>query len=368
MNTKNDEWDDYDFDESLEEIWDEDISDEEINVETINSESDNKPSSNNQAIAEKAVYKSKRKGPLAFIFCLAVLGAAIATYYLITSDKTETLTPVVKLSGVSEPQEKNIQVQDTNMSQIVIDSEISKQQKPEPIKIEAVEKTKLLQENIVETVNTDQEEAVLTPLPKNTTREDIALPDLFTELDSKKIVNTETPENSVGKSSQNVSRPTITEQKPLAENVENKFIEEDILLKTEENFDKKIISAPPSKPETQVLEQDISSNIEKVVTAGKPKITKIQETKDTSVDVKSKKVDVVNKEISTPAKNFAKPTNRSWVIRAAQPGKAVLYDTKTGEIRSIEAGDRVQGVGKIQSISKKSGKWIVQGSQKTISR
>ncbi|MCD8571659.1 MAG: hypothetical protein LRY76_09145 [Alphaproteobacteria bacterium] len=52
-----------------------------------------------------------------------------------------------------------------------------------------------------------------------------------------------------------------------------------------------------------------------------------------------------------------------WVLRSAQTGRAVVSDRSTGDLRSIQVGDSLRGVGTIQSISKVSGRWVVQGSQ-----
>lgn len=52
-----------------------------------------------------------------------------------------------------------------------------------------------------------------------------------------------------------------------------------------------------------------------------------------------------------------------WVLRSAQNGRAVVSDRSTGDLRSIQVGDTLRGIGKIQSISSQNGRWLVQGSQ-----
>lgn len=52
-----------------------------------------------------------------------------------------------------------------------------------------------------------------------------------------------------------------------------------------------------------------------------------------------------------------------WVLRSAQNGRAVVSDRTTGDLRSIQIGDNLRGVGKIQSIAQVGGRWVVQGSQ-----
>ena len=52
-----------------------------------------------------------------------------------------------------------------------------------------------------------------------------------------------------------------------------------------------------------------------------------------------------------------------WKLRSAQPGSAVLYDSRTGGVKTVETGDVVKGLGRIKSISKVNGKWLVDGTQ-----
>lgn len=55
-----------------------------------------------------------------------------------------------------------------------------------------------------------------------------------------------------------------------------------------------------------------------------------------------------------------------WVLRSAQPGRAVLSDSTTGDLRSIQVGDTLRGVGRIESITQQNGRWVVQGSQSSV--
>lgn len=51
-----------------------------------------------------------------------------------------------------------------------------------------------------------------------------------------------------------------------------------------------------------------------------------------------------------------------WKLRSAQPGRAVIYEARRDEMKTVEIGDTVSGIGKILSISNASGKWVVQGT------
>lgn len=56
----------------------------------------------------------------------------------------------------------------------------------------------------------------------------------------------------------------------------------------------------------------------------------------------------------------------SWVLKSAQPGMAVISDQKSGDMRSIEVGDTIAGLGKIEFIGLDAGIWIVRGSKSSL--
>ncbi|MGB4107538.1 MAG: hypothetical protein WBK55_07055 [Alphaproteobacteria bacterium] len=69
---------------------------------------------------------------------------------------------------------------------------------------------------------------------------------------------------------------------------------------------------------------------------------------------------------SAEPKAAAKPV--AWELKAAQPGKAVLFSKATGDTRNVAVGDTVEGLGKIASISNETGRWTVLGSRGQVSR
>jgi len=74
---------------------------------------------------------------------------------------------------------------------------------------------------------------------------------------------------------------------------------------------------------------------------------------------------------SKPRKSTSKPKARpvkKWVLRSAQPGQAVVAQKGSSDVRTIEVGDRVSGIGRVQSISNSSGLWVVQGTSGKISQ
>ncbi len=67
--------------------------------------------------------------------------------------------------------------------------------------------------------------------------------------------------------------------------------------------------------------------------------------------------------VKTPAPDLEK-----WELRAALPGKATIARANSNDLRTIEVGDQVSSIGKIQSIEMKNGRWVVQGSKGQITR
>jgi intracellular multiplication protein IcmG len=58
----------------------------------------------------------------------------------------------------------------------------------------------------------------------------------------------------------------------------------------------------------------------------------------------------------------------SWELKGAQPGKAILSSKATGDTRTVEIGDSVDGLGKITVIAKENGHWTVRGTKGQIVR
>lgn len=58
----------------------------------------------------------------------------------------------------------------------------------------------------------------------------------------------------------------------------------------------------------------------------------------------------------------------SWELRFAQPGKAMLAEKGASDFRTVEVGDTLPGLGKITLIDQVGGRWIVRGTQGTVSQ
>ncbi len=69
-----------------------------------------------------------------------------------------------------------------------------------------------------------------------------------------------------------------------------------------------------------------------------------------------------------PTPKTEKIVKKEWVIRAAQAGKAVIYDKISTEMKSIEVGDTVTGLGLIKSIKMLDGQWVIQGTKNKLTQ
>jgi len=78
----------------------------------------------------------------------------------------------------------------------------------------------------------------------------------------------------------------------------------------------------------------------------------------------SQKIQKVAKH-STKSKEASKPA--SWVLRAATPDEAwVAKDASTAELRHIQVGDELPGIGRVNAIHQAGDTWTVEGAQGTI--
>ncbi len=68
-----------------------------------------------------------------------------------------------------------------------------------------------------------------------------------------------------------------------------------------------------------------------------------------------------------PKKVAPKPKPVVWSMRSASPGNATLAN-QDGDLRRVEVGDTVPGLGRIESIAVQGGKWVVQGSKGSVSQ
>ena len=56
----------------------------------------------------------------------------------------------------------------------------------------------------------------------------------------------------------------------------------------------------------------------------------------------------------------------SWVLRSAQPGAAMVVPKTGGDMRTVRVGDNLSGLGRIIAIEQRGSRWVVQGTQGTL--
>lgn len=97
---------------------------------------------------------------------------------------------------------------------------------------------------------------------------------------------------------------------------------------------------------------------------------------ENNMRMSEKKTSKPSSQPSTASKKVAKaspvkkkaPPKISWELRAASPGQAWVSQKGQKELKQIGIGDKLAGVGTIQSISNSNGKWVVTGSSGTITQ
>lgn len=126
-----------------------------------------------------------------------------------------------------------------------------------------------------------------------------------------------------------------------------------------------------------------TANIEKMLVRIERRLSQVQ----TAPKTASKQIKVptavaqkpILKPVFTPSAPAAssKPTVRAvpkivekteWKLRSAQRGKATVSRKGSNDIRSIQVGDTLSGIGRVQSISNASGKWVVSGTTGKVSQ
>ena len=80
--------------------------------------------------------------------------------------------------------------------------------------------------------------------------------------------------------------------------------------------------------------------------------------------VAKKTVTAAHHKVAPPAKA---PTAEAWVLRAATPSEAwIASDSTTSDLKHVQVGDVVQGIGRVKSIDQTGSGWEIVGSDATI--
>ena len=101
--------------------------------------------------------------------------------------------------------------------------------------------------------------------------------------------------------------------------------------------------------------------------AAEPKIIQTIQPKPVSKPVAPTPKPKAAPAVTTQPKAAAK-SPKEWVLRAAQPGRASIAPKGSNDLRSVEIGETVDGLGRITSIQIESGLWVVRGTQGFVSQ
>ena len=131
----------------------------------------------------------------------------------------------------------------------------------------------------------------------------------------------------------------------------------------------------PPEPEDQSIETSKTENTSDKTQSSYNTVAQEADQKNTATTQSEEPETISTEEKTThaPAPTLSKPkpvksVKANWKIKAIQPGKAVIRDTISGAVKSVEIGGFIQEIGKITDITKKNGKWVVIGKTGEITQ
>ena len=102
--------------------------------------------------------------------------------------------------------------------------------------------------------------------------------------------------------------------------------------------------------------------------ATKDPAPKVENDKPQSITDIIQDAPVVTKE-PAPARRTARASaNIRWVLKGAQPNQATLSNAGTGDLKHVEVGQSVSGLGRINSIRIENGLWVVRGTKGQVTQ
>lgn len=356
-----DEFDDFDVDEGFDDEWIEE------DLDFDKSEPD-----------DSVHTSSKRNKSKYFLFIIIALlaGLIFAIYPYFLRAPVEDV-PIVKIdNGVNT---ENIEDQTAPRDDMPVFDAPIVDRNIEPAEIED---TPIQNVTPDEQVSFDQDaNDILTPM---TIDDDLVLPELDTtneeEFFSGSIEEDEpapveddfdfvdvSDENAISSLSSHLERNNIDEEEAelndrIEEGAETIVKQEEIGESGPDSIEEKQDSSFDEKPaDIDRLNEPLNGNTNDPLVDEKP----VKEEPPEIITNKVEEVPPVQKiEIQKKPKVQSVP---AWIIRAAQPGRAVIFDKKSEQMKSIEVGVYVAGIGKIEKIAQDaSGKWFVEGDSGRI--
>ena len=327
---------------------------------------------NNPSSSDMPPHKKSAKPALLLLLLLGSGG--LGAYYYLSTQASQKTTPIVKLDTARLSDDENdgspIMASDTDVdidqAVISIDEDVPQNnvtQNQQPI-----------------------DDSVLTPMPTAAEESNIVLAPLdMTDAIGMDIEAATSPDSSLTENIV-ISTPEIQEPNTDTEIPALSLQEQQLLSKTEETLSAFSASEPSENSiETNnidTLKNDTSSldlpaaQANPLPDSSEPeerveKITKIkQETKKDQEINKAAKLTEKSATVTAPPvpDNKVPPPEPQWEIRGANPQAAVLYDKTSKETRTVEPGNTVKGLGRIKSIHKKDGKWVVAGTSGNVTQ
>lgn len=86
------------------------------------------------------------------------------------------------------------------------------------------------------------------------------------------------------------------------------------------------------------------------------------------VDVIKETKQEAAKVVSAPKKKAKAKKAIRWILRSAQPGKATIAQAGSNDMRTVEIGQTVSGLGRIKTIQVENGLWVVRGTRGRVSQ
>ncbi len=336
------EFDDEDIDDSWDDALEEDISSDDIDIEQD---------------TEETIVKTSKTKPMIKLVLLSsvIIGASFGIYsYTAISDQDKNI-PIVKIDKNSVMNAEQAMPEENKVVDITATQDA----------VVPSDSTIILQKNV-------NQDTVLTPMPDGK-ESNIVLSSLDNELETLD----ELSDNNITVDYEAIRSIPLSEDELLSK-TESSFQEENINISDIEhtyniatdNIKEETIALITEKPkEEQIIASDpielepieIKSNI-------------IKEEINEHIVLPSTKPSPPVKEKTISSDNISKQTKKTeqkekqiiWTIRAAQPGKAVVYDKTNKVMRSIEVNNTLPGIGRIKSIKLKNGRWVITGTKGNI--
>ncbi len=371
----------FDFDDEYSDSWDDDFLDSEDSQNILELDESSDELAENIKDENAPTGKSSTSKLLSLVLALGILGGG-----------AYVALPYLSLLNTSKPPSVPVVVIDSSESVVSSPSSqvINEQHEPSVAAAPEVASSEEIKAPSVQPVLPENDE-VLTPFPDLSTISDGGLPPLSEGNTAIDPVIQDT-EGLAVVADNNSIHELAAQAEPL-----DKYSEEEFLSKTDEAFveestQQKDSLQIPAEQTAHVKESDAVieeiTNIKKaddIVTAptantddhsqqetvvmaeksDKPVPTPVV---DAKIDTDTAQVDESSprKKPLKPAVTIAPPKAPVWVIKGAQPNRAVIYDKISGETKNVEVGNFIRGIGRIKFIKKIDGKWRISGSQSTV--